>query len=67
MVLAICFVAFILIGITVSIGNVAKELSKIRKILEEKEKLAHSVLKDTKSLDSDASQLVDEHFWDLVK
>jgi len=45
----------------------AKELSKIRKILEEKEKLAHSVLKDTKSLDSDASQLVDEHFWDLVK
>ena len=36
--LTICFVAFILIGIMVSIDNVAKELSEIRKILEEKEK-----------------------------
>lgn len=36
--LAICLVVFILIGIMVSIDNVAKELSKIRKILEEKEK-----------------------------
>lgn len=35
--LSICLVAFILIGIMVSIDNVAKELSKIRKILEEKE------------------------------
>ena len=35
--LAICFVAFVLIGIMVSIDNIAKELSKIRKILEEKE------------------------------
>lgn len=35
--LAICLVVFILIGIMVSIDNVAKELSKIRKILEEKE------------------------------
>ena len=26
----------------------------------------HSLLKNTKSLDSDISQLVDEHFWDLV-
>ena len=30
-------------------------------------KMVHSLLKDTKSLDSDVSQLVDEHFWDLVK
>ena len=35
--LAICFVAFVLIGIMVSIDNIAKELSKIRKILEETE------------------------------
>ena len=35
--LTICFVAFVLIGIMVSIDNIAKELSKIRKILEEKE------------------------------
>lgn len=35
--LAICFVAFVLIEIMVSIDNIAKELSKIRKILEEKE------------------------------
>ena len=35
--LAICFVAFVLIGIMVSIDNIAKELSKIRKILEENE------------------------------
>lgn len=34
--LAICFVAFVLIGIMVSIDNIAKELSKIRKILEER-------------------------------
>lgn len=32
--LAICFVAFVLIGIMVSIDNIAKELSKI---IEEKE------------------------------
>lgn len=30
-------------------------------------KMVHSLLKDTKSLDFDVSQLVDEHFWDLVK
>ena len=36
--LAICFVICILVGIMVNIGNVARELSKIRKILEEKEK-----------------------------
>lgn len=36
--LAISFIIFVLIGIMVSIDNVAKELSKIRKILEEKEK-----------------------------
>lgn len=35
--LEICFVAFVLIGIMVSIDNIAKELSKIRKILEDKE------------------------------
>lgn len=27
---------------------------------------AHSILKDIKSLESKISQLVDEHFWDLV-
>ncbi len=37
MVLAICFVVFILAGIMVSIDNVTKELSKIRKLLEEKD------------------------------
>lgn len=37
MVLAICFVVFILAGIKVSIDNVTKELSKIRKLLEEKD------------------------------
>lgn len=36
--LAIFFIIFVLIGIMVSIDNVAKELSKIRKCLEEKEK-----------------------------
>lgn len=34
--------------------------------LEVLEKFAHSILKDMKSLESDISQLVDEHFWDLV-
>lgn len=37
MVLAICFMSFILVGIIVSIDNVTKELSKIRKFLEEKD------------------------------
>lgn len=27
---------------------------------------ANSMLKDMKSLESNISQLVDEHFWDLV-
>ena len=27
---------------------------------------AHSMLKDMKSLKSNISKLVDEHFWDLV-
>nr|DAQ82773.1 MAG TPA: hypothetical protein [Caudoviricetes sp.] len=27
---------------------------------------AHSMLKGMKSLESNISQLVDEHFWDLV-
>lgn len=35
--LAICFILFILAGIMVNIGNVTKELTKIRKLLEEKE------------------------------
>lgn len=35
--LAIYIIAFVLIGIVASIDNVAKELSKIRKCLEEKE------------------------------
>lgn len=35
--------------------------------LEVLEKFAHSILKDMKSLESDISQLVDEHFWDLVQ
>ena len=35
--LAIYIIAFVLIGIAASIDNVAKELSKIRKCLEEKE------------------------------
>lgn len=35
--LAICFMSFILVGIIVSIDNLTKELSKIRKLLEEKE------------------------------
>lgn len=30
------------------------------------EKFTHSILKDMKSLESNISQLVDEHFWDLV-
>ena len=30
------------------------------------DKFARSLLKETKSLDSDISQLVDKHFWDLV-
>lgn len=30
------------------------------------EKFTHSILKDMKSLVPDMSQLVDEHFWDLV-
>lgn len=34
--------------------------------LEVLEKFAHSILKDMKSLESDISQLVDEHFWNLV-
>lgn len=38
MILAICFMTFVLIGIIVSIDDVSRELSKIRKILEEKEK-----------------------------
>ena len=29
-------------------------------------KFIHSILKDMKSLESNISQLVDEHFWDLV-
>ena len=29
--------------------------------------LAHSMLKGMKSLESKISQLVDEHFWDLVQ
>ena len=29
-------------------------------------KFTHSILKDMKSLESNTSQLVDEHFWDLV-
>ena len=36
--LAICFVIFILIVIMIRIGDITTELSKIRKILEEKEK-----------------------------
>lgn len=35
--LAICFILFILAGIMVNIDNVTKELTKIRKLLEEKE------------------------------
>lgn len=35
--LAICFMVLILAGIMVSIDNVTKELTKIRKLLEEKE------------------------------
>lgn len=35
--LSICFMAFILVGIIVSIDNLTKELSKIRKLLEEKD------------------------------
>ena len=35
--LAICFMSLILVGIIVSIDNLTKELSKIRKLLEEKE------------------------------
>lgn len=27
--------------------------------------LAHSILRDTNSLDTNVSQLVDENFWDL--
>ena len=34
--------------------------------LEVLEKFDHSILKDMKSLESDISQLVDKHFWDLV-
>ena len=30
------------------------------------EKFTHSILKDMKSLESNISQLVDKHFWDLV-
>ena len=30
------------------------------------EKFIHSILKDMKSLESNISQLVDKHFWDLV-
>lgn len=30
-------------------------------------KLAHSILKDTTTLDSDISQLVDKNFWDLCE
>ena len=30
------------------------------------EKFTHSILKDMKSLESNTSQLVDKHFWDLV-
>ena len=36
--LAICFVICILFGIKINIDNLARELSKIRKILEEMEK-----------------------------
>lgn len=35
--LAIYIIAFVLIGIVVSLDNITKELSKIRKCLEEKE------------------------------
>ena len=35
--LAICFMVLILAGIMVNIDNVTKELTKIRKLLEEKE------------------------------
>ena len=35
--LAICFILFILAEIMVNIDNVTKELTKIRKLLEEKE------------------------------
>lgn len=35
--LAICLMVFLLVGIMVNIDNVTKELSKIRKLLEEKE------------------------------
>ena len=31
------------------------------------EKFTHSILKDMKSLESNTSQLVDKHFWDLVQ
>lgn len=34
--------------------------------LEILENIALSILKDTKSLIPEVSQLVDEHFWDLV-
>lgn len=30
-------------------------------------KFIHSILKDMKSLESNISQLVDKHFWDLVQ
>ena len=30
------------------------------------EKFTNSILKDMKSLESNISKLVDEHFWDLV-
>ena len=35
--LAICLMVFLLAGIMVNIDNVTKELTKIRKLLEEKE------------------------------
>lgn len=34
--------------------------------LEVLENFTHSIIKNTKSLESDISQLVDKHFWDLV-
>lgn len=41
--LAICFMVLILAGIKVSIDNVTEELTKIRKLLEEKEELLWQV------------------------
>ena len=47
------------------LSEALKELEDLYDDSEILKKLAHSILKDTTSLDSNTSQLVGKNFWDL--